>query len=194
MNVIPRIFCTISSLSIVFWIYVINKGITLSSLLNKFAVKYTESCIDPSVTDCFWLSAWVSYPFFLLLLFGLAYLTTLLFKRCHSIRDLKADKINSVSIAGEDMAFTYFGLFFYALSVNDKVTLILTFIILCLGIFLTTRYLFNPFYLFLGYKFYKVHAGTKSIIVLSKKKYQHNDTISFDKLAEITPFSFVELT
>ena len=170
MNVIPRIFCTISSLSIVIWIYVINKGITLSSLLNKFAVKHTDSSIDPSVTDCFWLSAWVSYPLFLLLLLGLAYLTTLLFKRCHSIRDLKADKINSVSIAGEDMAFTYFGLFFYALSVNDKVTLILTFIILCLGIFLTTRYLFNPFYLFLGYKFYKVHAGTKSIIVLSKKE------------------------
>lgn len=194
MNFIPRMLCAVSSLSIVFWIYVVNKGLTLSVLLNKIAEKYPEFNINSDVSDCFWLSAWISYPFFFLLLVGLAYLTTLLFEGCHSIRDLKSNQISNVSIAGEDMALTYFGLFFYALSVNDFKALILTFIILYIGLFLTTRYLFNPLYLFLGYKFYKVNAGSKSIIVLSKKDYKHNDTISFDKLGEITPFSFVDLT
>lgn len=193
MNPVPRFICIFSSLSIAIWIYAINNNITIACLLNLIASFFPQFSVDSLILDSIWLGKWVSYPLFFVIIFGVAYLTTTLFNKVRSHRDVTSEEIKSISVAGEDMFFTYFGLFFYALSVKGLVTLTLTFLLLCLGLCLATIYVFNPLYLFLGYKFYKVQTESKTILVLSKQTYEYDDNVSFERLVSITPFTFVEL-
>lgn len=188
-----RLLSTVSSLSLAGWIFAVNKNITLGKinaiLLNYFDIEGIR------VSDGFinFLNSWWSYLIYFLIILTFAYWTTIWMKGIDVTISLSENQIDNISSAGEEMGLTYFGLFFYALSLGDVKTFILTFIVLCIGLTLTTQHMFNPLYLFLGYKYYNLETNTSTLLLISKQKYQYNDSVSFDKLALLTPFSCVEL-
>ena len=188
-----RLLCTASSLSIAGWIYTIKSGISLG-VVNQKILNYLniEGIEVPSYIIDFSYSWWY-YLIYFLLIIGFAYWTTVWFKSIKPVVQISENKIKSISSAGEEMGLTYFGLFFYALSVNDGMTFVMTFLVLCIGLTLTTQHMFNPLYLFLGYRFYNLKTTTSTILLISKSEYQYDDMVSFDRLTLLTPFSFVEL-
>ena len=188
-----RLLCTASSLSIAGWIYAIKSKFTLGRIneiiLNRIGFDGIK------VPNCImvFIYSWWSYLIYFAVILGIAYWTTVVFERIKPIISLDEEKISGISSAGEEMGLTYFGLFFYALSVTDITTFVLTFLVLCIGLTLTTQHMFNPLYLFLGYNFYNVKTKKSTILLLSKSDYQYNDLVSFDNLVLLTPFTFVEI-
>lgn len=188
LKICYRYFCVLSSISLVPWIYLIKleptelkvydwlKNIDLYDFFNSHFFLY-ECCI---------------YLLMLFMLLGLAYFTTLAF-RFTPTTQLLQEHIESVDSAGDDMAMTYFGLFFYALSVTNLITLIFTFTLLSVGLMLSQRILYNPLYLFLGYRMYKVKTRRKTILILTKRRIAANDNVSFPELHKITELTYVEI-
>lgn len=157
-NFIFRLLCTISSLSIAVWIYAIKSKITLGVLNTKFLSYFNVSGIQVPSNFIDYLDSWWSYVVYFAIILGFAYWTIVLTKGLDYGIPLPAQKIKGISSAGEEMGLTYFGLFFYALSVTDAMTFVMTFIVLSIGLTLTSQHMFNPLYLFLGYKYYNVEV------------------------------------
>lgn len=180
-----RILCTISSLSISIWIYAVNNRKTLLTLCEKLRI--------PTETLPSWFAdRYISAAIFFLILLALAYVCIVISKWKKSGPDLDSDAISRIEPAGEEVILTYLGLFFYALSVSDKETLIISFILLSIGCFLTRRYSFNPLYLFFGYRYYNVTTGKKTILMISKGKIQFNDSIGFSKPIRLNEFTYLD--
>jgi len=186
MKFILNLLCTISSLSLAPWIYFVKNGKTINEIFNLLGCKQiaTLSWFDIS---------WLSMGILLLLFIGIAYVCLCLSARKDSTLDIASATISKIEPAGEEAMLTYLGLFFYALSVPNLLTLEVSFALLCIGCFLTRRYTFNPLYLFFGYHYYNVHSGKKSILLITKEKYQFNDSTSFERLVKLNEFTFLEV-
>lgn len=181
-----RILCTISSLSISIWIYAVNNKKTLLTLCEKLKIP-TDSL--PS-----WMAdRYISAVVFFLILLALAYICIVISRCKKSGPDIDADAISRIEPAGEEVILTYLGLFFYALSVSDKETLIISFILLAIGCFLTRRYSFNPLYLFFGYRYYNVTTGKKTILMISKDRIKFNDSIDFEGPIRLNEFTYLDI-
>jgi len=174
-----------SSLSIAIWIYALNQGKNILTLCNKMRI---PNDLLPEWVSNRYISAIV---FFLILLF-IAYLCMWISIKKKSFVEIKADSVSSIEPAGEEVMLTYLGLFFYALSVKDIHTLIISFFLLSFGCFLTRRYSFNPLYLFFGYHYYNVTVGQKTILMISKDKIQFNDSIDFERTIKLNEFTFID--
>lgn len=185
MKQIYLFFCTLSSLSIAIWVYAIKSGWSLSRILKKGGLEWSTPC-------SYWVEISFSATLYFLIILFLAYITTLFFKKLDPDQ-IESENIKLIRPAGNELVLTYFGLFFYALSAPNGLTFIITFIILTFALFFTTRGLYNPLFLFLGYRFYNVDTGKRSILIISKYKYKEGDTIFFPNLKVINDFTYVDL-
>lgn len=184
-NALFKILCTFSSLSIALWIYAVNNCACITSLIkdilpdNEFILRLLSN-------------RYLSAIIFFALLVLLAYVCMRISRTKKSVIEIKSKDINRIEPAGEEVMLTYLGLFFYALSVKDSTTLIISFTLLCIGCFLTRRYSFNPLYLFFGYRYYNLTVGQKTILMISKEKIQFNDSITFNRAIKINEFTFID--
>lgn len=94
---------------------------------------------------------------------------------------------------GGEMMLTYFGLFFYALSVDLPRTFFLTFIVLFICIYRTQQYMFNPLLTLLGYRYYKVISGGKGYLWITKTKIGFDDEVTYDKFVEINDHTITDI-
>lgn len=189
MDIILRIYrllLTASSLSLVLWVYSVKDGLTISKILKKFELPNEYWLKDGSYEML------LSYCLYFILLVFFAFVLTKAFKYL-AMEELKSENIQDICSSGQDMCYTYFGLFFYALSVPNAETLIYTFVLLCIGISLTTQNLFNPLFLFLGYKFYSIKTGGRTKTLMTKERIADGDLINFPCLRIINDYSYVEL-
>lgn len=186
LSIIYRFICTLSSLSIVVWVYLIKCGCSLSDVIKKLGIAYD------------WINFWIlssnliSYIVYFILMLVIAQITIMMFKYLDKT-EIKNENIQDIRSAGEEISLTYFGLFFYALSVPSLSTLLYTYLILSLGLAMTTRFAFNPLYLFLGYRFYHIRSDKKTFMLVTKAKICDGDNIEFPILRRLNSFTLVEL-
>lgn len=181
---IYRYFCTLSSLSIIVWVYLIKQEYCLHKILTRF-------CPNQQLITCDLTENILSYILYFGIILLFAWLTTLVFPKLQHA-DLKVSN-SEIRSAGSEMVFTYFGMFFYALSVPNLPTLILTLILLSFVIYRTTREFYNPLYICLGYRFYKIRTNQKDIMLISKEKFADKDTVCFDILRRLNTFTYIDI-
>lgn len=89
----------------------------------------------------------------------------------------------------------YIGLFFITLNFNDELSvqaIFLIFILFILWIYFENIVYFNPFFIFLGYRFYEIETEDKIISIIITKKKDVKKIKEFKKLTRLNNFTFLE--
>lgn len=176
MKTIYNIAFTFLSLSIAPWIYAIKKGYDMLWILRLFA---SEDYVSSLISTCLWIdSIWFRLASYTLYFSLLLLITWCLAKQFPKMDDVQIGKNATIEPMGSEMMLTYFGLFFYALSVDLPRTFILTFIVLLICVYRTQQYMFNPLLTLLGYKYYRVMSGGKGYLWITKTSIGFDDQVS----------------
>lgn len=190
MKVLYNLIFTFLSLSIAPWIYSIKKGCDLLWILKLIC---DEDIFNLIINDLPWLTTVCSrlciFIVYLIILVVITWSMTKLFPKMDRVPIGKSATIEPL---GGEMMLTYFGLFFYALSVDLPRTFFLTFIILFICVYRTQQYMFNPLLTLLGYRYYKVISGGKGYLWITKTKIGFGDEVSFDNIVEINDHTITD--
>ena len=107
--------------------------------------------------------------------------------------DMPKGNITSIEPASDGMMITYFGLFFFALSVNNAQALMITFILLFVCLLFSNVYMFNPLFSITQYKFYYItFKSGKKCLLMSKEKFAYGDNVEFTQLYKLNEFTFID--
>lgn len=180
---------TLSSLSVIFLVYAINKNLTLKVVIDKIGFKNASQCLFYNMSDVW---SYIIYEIILI------FFTFLLLKgyKCLPHFDMTQNTdTNNIMIEPVDsgMMITYFGLFFFALSVNNIVALVSIFLVLFICILFSNVYMFNPLLYFFRYKFYYVTLNSgKKCLLISKTKYAYGDVAKYNFLYKINEYTYIE--
>lgn len=163
-----------------------KKGWTINLLLLRINSKWGQPFEQP-------IDLIISGVLYFIVLLVFAWLTTLVFNFLDE-DSIEEEHITSIRLSGSELMLTYFGLFFFALSANSGIVFLLAFLILACAIFYSSRALFNPLYIFLGYRFFNLRIGKKDILLISKKDFKEGDTIKSFKVKSINDYTFVDIS
>lgn len=184
---IYKLLYTLLALSMVFEIYAINNHLTLNEVANKIKWK----------CDWQWLeNSWVNYISYLLYIVLLVLFVWILQKNTPRLLPHinEIQNISSIEPASDGMMITYFGLFFFALSVEELDSLIIMVLLLLVCLLLSNVYMFNPLFCIIKYKFYYItFASKKKCLLISKEKFEHGDTVKFEKLYKLNEFTYIDI-
>ncbi len=177
---------TLLALSLVFFVYAVNNDLTLDSVAGKFE----WTCVSQWLKDN--IPSYGSYFLYIFILIGLAFLLQCASKLLPNI-DMPEGNITSIEPASDGMMITYFGLFFFALSVNNSQALMITFILLLVCLLFSNVYMFNPLFNIIHYRFYYITFDSgKKCLLISKEKFAHGDTVKFERLYKLNEFTFID--
>lgn len=177
---------TFLSLSMVFFVYAVNNGMTLHYVAARFKWIDISQWIENNIPSC------GSYILYVFILIGLAYLLQCVSTLLPSI-DMPEGNIISIEPASDGMMITYFGLFFFALSVNNVQALMITFILLFVCLLFSNVYMFNPLFSIIQYRFYYITFGSrKKCLLISKEKFAHGDNVKFERLFKLNEFTYID--
>lgn len=177
---------TLLSLSMVFFVYAVNKGLTLHCV----AIKMEWTCVSQWLGEK--IPSYCSYILYVSILLGLAFLLQCASKFLPNI-DMPEGNIASIEPASDGMMITYFGLFFFALSVNNAQALMITFTLLFACLLFSNVYMFNPLFSIIQYRFYYItFESKKKCLLISKEKFAHGDTVKFERLYKLNEFTYID--
>ena len=177
---------TLLALSLVFFVYAVNNDLTLDCVAGKFE----WTCVSQWLKDN--IPSYGSYIIYIFILIGLAFLLQRASKLLPNI-DMPEGNITSIEPASDGMMITYFGLFFFALSVNNSQALMITFILLLVCLLFSNVYMFNPLFSIIHYRFYSITFDSgKKCLLISKEKFAYGDTVKFEHLYKLNEFTFID--
>lgn len=183
---IYRLSYTLLALSLVFFVYAVNKDLTLNYLVSKLEYPYVSQWLNNNIPS------YVSYILYIGILIGLAFLLQYTSRFLPKI-DMPEGNIISIEPASDGMMITYFGLFFFALSVNNIQALMITFILLLVCLLFSNVYMFNPLFSIIQYEFYYVtFKSGKKCLLISKEKFTYGDTVKFERLYKLNEFTYID--
>lgn len=183
---IYRLFYTLLALSLVFFVYAVNKNLTIDFLASK--LEWT--CISQFLKDN--LPGFYSYVFYIAFLIVMAFLLQYASRFLPKI-DMPEGNIISIEPASDGMMITYFGLFFFSLSVNNVQALMITFTLLLVCLLFSNVYMFNPLFGIIQYKFYYITFNSgKKCLLISKEKFSYGDTVKFERLYKLNEFTYID--
>ena len=163
-------------------IYLINHSITIGQILNKCGITFISSDL-PNV---------ISYIIYIVIPVLLTYLNHRRFSKLDPA-DIKKENINMVESASAVFLPTFFGYVFVGLSINNNITLVVTYIALTILCYCAEIYLYNPIYHLLGYRFYFVTAGKNKVLVMTKKDIKLGEHIEFKRLGQVNDFTYIDI-
>lgn len=191
LKLIYNIGFTILSLSIAPWIYAIKRGYDLPWILKHFCGSDGFKAIEFKYA---WVDSWVTNSLIFLLYLIILCLATIGMTKLFSKMDtVQIGQSATIEPLGGEMMLTYFGLFFYSLSVDKPITFVLTFIVLFICVLRTQQYMFNPLLTLLGYRYYKVISGGKGYLWITKTKIGFGDMVTFDNMKEINDHTITNI-
>jgi hypothetical protein len=177
---------TLLALSLVFFTYAVNNDLTLDSVARKFEWTCFSQWLETNIPS------YCSYILYVSILIGLAFLLQCASKFLPNI-DMPKGNITSIEPASDGMMITYFGLFFFALSVNNAQALMITFILLFVCLLFSNVYMFNPLFSITQYKFYYItFKSGKKCLLMSKEKFAYGDSVEFTQLYKLNEFTFID--
>lgn len=123
----------------------------------------------------------------------------LVFSVLFLIRFLEKDEVREGDIidfedSSNNFLPSYLGYFFVALSISDKDFFILfvIFSILIIFVYFSQVNYFNPLFLVLGYKFYKIRTEKGiTLLLISKGEFRKTSDIKLDLVYRINDFTFI---
>ena len=175
-----------SALSIAFPVYAVNKSLTLDCMAAELKWTCFSQWLETNIPS------YCSYFLYVSILIGLAFLLQCASKFLPNI-DMPKGNITSIEPASDGMMISYFGLFFFALSVNNAQALMITFILLFLCLLFSNVYMFNPLFSFTQYKFYYItFKSGKKCLLMSKEKFAYGDNVEFTQLYKLNEFTFID--
>lgn len=181
-----KLFYTVQALSLVFFIYAVNKNLTLDCVATKLELTCVSLWLEKNIP---------SFCSYLIYIIILIFLELILQKasKCLPYVDISKGKIASIEPASDGMMITYFGLFFFALSVSNSEALIITFILLLICLLFSNVYMFNPLFSIMQYRFYYITFDSgKKCLLISKEKFAYNDKVGFERLYKLNEFTFID--
>lgn len=198
-NLLVPILYPLSSLSLVFVVYLINNGVDFVPMVKDCCHCFTCTCN----CNCCWCilvknygDAMVhigSYVLYFLIAFLMMYGVKLLFGFLNKDQEPEV-QVSVMEASGRDYMPTYLSYFFIALSINTVESLFVCFIILYILTFFATTMAYNPLMLLLGYRFYSFrNANGKQIMVFTKRNVYCKEKMSFNNLGRINNFTYVDL-
>ena len=181
-----KLVYTFLALSMAVFVYAVNKSLSIDRVFDKMG------CKDCSV----WLSdhipAVFSYVLYLGVLIGIAFALKH-FSRSLTYIDMSEGNVKSIEQASDGMMLTYFGLFFFALSVTNVTALIITFTILLVCVMFSNVYMFNPIFSLILYRFYYItFTNGKKCLLLSRENFEHGDAVKIDRLYKLNEFTYLD--
>ena len=183
---IYRLFYTLLALSLVFFVYAVNNGITLDNIAAKLEWTSVSQWIEN------YIPSYCSYVLYFSILIGFALLLRYASRTLPYI-GIPNGHIISVEPASDGMMITYFGLFFFALSVNTSQALMITFILLLFCLLFSNVYMFNPLFSIIQYRFYYItFKSGKKCLLISKEKFSHGDALVFERLYKLNEFTYID--
>jgi len=158
---IYRLSYTLLALSLVFFVFAVNKDITIDFLANK--LEWT--CVSKFLKNN--IPSYYSYVLYVSILIGFAFLLQYTSRFLPKI-DMPEGNVVTIEPASDGMMITYFGLFFFALSVNNVQALMITFMLLLVCLLFSNVYMFNPLFSIIQYEFYYVtfKSGKKMFTII----------------------------
>lgn len=98
------------------------------------------------------------------------------------------------NLADNEYLPTYLGYFFLSLSIPDRRTLLVLYLIVSLFTFLSQTQYFNPIFLLFGYHYYHIltKRGTRVFVISRSKVIRNKDNISFEHLRRINDTTYIE--
>lgn len=163
-------------------IYFINHDITIGHLLNKCGV----NCISIDLPNV------ISYMIYIVIPILLTYQNHKRFPKLDHA-NIKEENINMVESASAIFLPTFFGYVFVGLSINNDMTLVVTYIALTVLCYCAEIYLYNPIFHLLGYRFYFVTADKNKILVMTKKDIKLKEHIEFKILGQVNDFTYIDI-
>lgn len=108
--------------------------------------------------------------------------------------DVQNRKCQEFSLADNEFLPTYLGYFFVSLSIENKTTMILLYIIVFVFTFLSQTQYFNPIFLLFGYHYYNIltESGTRIFVIARGKVIRNKEKISFDNLRRINNTTYIQ--
>ena len=108
--------------------------------------------------------------------------------------DIKDGEVKELEDVTNTFLPSFLGYFFVALSIqdNDFFSLGVIYLIILTFVYISQTNYFNPLFLILGYKFYKVKTkGGLSLLLISKLDYKKASDVSAKKVYRINNFTFI---
>lgn len=181
-----KFFYTALALSMAVFVYVVNKGITLDVVFGKLGWNSSSVWLKTHIPTV------ISFVIYLVLMIGFAFLLRWA-SRMLIPTDMAEGAVKIIEPASDGMMITYFGLFFFALSVTNVQALVITFAILLVCVLISNVYMFNPIFSLILYRFYYVtFESGKKCLLLSHENYGYKDEVKFEKLRKLNEFTYID--
>ncbi|MBR0551053.1 hypothetical protein [Stakelama marina] len=188
-----RLLLVFSSISLTFAIFLVNKGVSLFSLGNAWALKSLpgmplicrrppEALLEAASYLCYFLGC------FLLSKFAL-YATRWLSKERVDESSYKA-----IELTTDTFLPIYLTYFFVALSATSYLSFAMVFGVILIFVYRSEGTYFDPMYVLRGYKIYAATSskGVK-VNIITQKTLKGVADLSFNDLRRINEFTFIEV-
>lgn len=197
MSYIFRFFLIISSLSLSFIIFAINKKMTIESLAHYF-YKICSYLIEKNVAtefivnNLYELLNIVSYCIYFIVILVLSGLS-IFFIKYLSDDSIEENSLSNIEPANDAFLPSYLGYFFVALSVPDIQVFFVVFGIIAIFIFYSRISYFNPIFFLFSFNFYYVtNINNVKVLLITKRQLKKTQDIEFTELKRITNYTFID--
>lgn len=163
-------------------IYLINHSITIGHILKACGI----TCISIDLPNL------ISYIIYFVIPILLTYLNHRRFPKLDHA-NIKEENIIMIESASAIFLPTFFGYVFVGLSINNNMTLVVTYIALTVLCYCAEIYLYNPIFHLLGYRFYFVTADKNKVLVMTKKDIKLGERTEFTKLGQVNDFTYIDI-
>lgn len=183
MSVIFRLLLTLSSLLLSFCIFLVAKGVWLSSFYSEYT------------SDLTMLPSMIIY-LFIVFLFSIS---TIGITRFINAEHFKKDCFLLTEIANDSFLPSYLGYFFVSLSAasltnNSWHSFMFVFSIMAIFIFHSRVSFFNPIFLLLGFNFfYMTTKNNVKIVLITKKSIKIPSDFESKKIKRINDYTFIDM-
>lgn len=186
MSTIYKFFYTALALSMTLFVYAVNNDYIIKEILDDCG------CFETATWVNIYISPFWSYVVYLLLMALGAFALSFVSRYLPSI-SIEEGNVKTIEPAGEGMMLTYFGLFFFALSVHSVHALIISFVLLLACILFSNVYMYNPIFSLIFYRFYYITLPSgKKCLLISREKFESGDKVKFDKVYKLNEFTYID--
>ncbi len=197
MSYIFRFFLIISSLSLSFVIFAINKKMTIESLDQYFYI-VCSYLIEKNITaefivnNLYELLNIVSYSIYFFVILVLS-AVSIFFIKFLSDDNVEENTLSNIEPANDAFLPSYLGYFFVALSVPDIQVFFVVFGIIAIFIYYSRISYFNPIFFLFGFNFYYVtNINNVKVLLITKRQLKKTQDIEFTELKRITNYTFID--
>lgn len=193
MTHLYRFLLIFSSISLTFAIFLVNKGVSIFSVVNTWSIQTLPEMplIEWQPPETFLTAA--SYLFYFtgcVLISNLGFYAT----RWLSVERVDSASFKSVELVNDTFLPIYLAYFFVALSTTSYLSFVLVFGVVLTFVYRSGGAYFDPMYVLRGYKIYAaISKNDVKSYIITKQILKGVADLKFDGLRRVNDFTFIEI-